>query len=347
MGRRLAGAVWLGLLALAGTLAVWSAGLAWERRLGSPGEPDRRPLVVASTTIIADLARQVGGERVRVYSLLGPGQDPHTYEPTPLDALSVARASLVLLNGYYLDYWAERLVPGAAGSERPRGVPAPSEVSGTPERPELRAPSEAGAAGRRLVRLAEEVRTQVLPWPGDPLRVDPHLWMDPTLAAQYAEHIYRAFVQLDPAGEELFRRNARRLTERLHQLDGWIAGQVATIPPQRRKLVTTHDAYRYFGRRYGLEVLDTIWGVSTEEEPSAHRLAGLFRNLRRYGVPAFVETTINPQTMQEIAAQAGVRIGGKLYADALGPSGSGAETYVGMMEHNVRTIVRALGGVDG
>lgn len=313
---RLAGAAWVGLWALGGTLAVWSAGLAWERRLGSPGEPAGRPLVVASTTVVADLARQVSGERVRVYSLLGPGQDPHTYEPTPRDALSVARASLVLLNGYYLDYWAERLVPGATG-------------------------------GRRLVRLAEEVRTQVLPWPGDPLRVDPHLWMDPTLAAQYAEHIYRALVQLDPAGEELFRRNARRLAERLRELDAWTAGEVSTIPPERRKLVTTHDAYRYFGRRYGLEVLDTIWGVSTEEEPSAHRLAGLFRNLRRYGVPAFVETTINPQTMQEIAAQAGVRIGGKLYADALGAPGSGAETYVGMMEHNVRTIVRALGGVDG
>ena len=298
-------------LAVGGTLAVWAAASSWQRALGGPAGSPERPLVVTSVTIIADLARQVGGERVRVHSLLGPGQDPHTYEPTPRDALTIARAQLVLVNGYDLDYWAERLVP------------------------------DTQRAGR-LIRVAEEVRTQVLPWPGSDDRVDPHLWMDPTLAAQYAARIRDALSELDPAGAPTFRRNAVRLIDRLYRLDAWIAAQVARVPPERRKLVTTHDAYRYFGRRYGVAVLDTVWGISTEEEPSAHRLAGLFRKLREHGVPAFVETTINPQIMEEIAAQAGVRIGGKLYADALGPPGSGADTYVGMMEHNVRTIVQAL-----
>lgn len=304
----------VGVLVLVGALAVWAGASAWERALGDvDGEPTR-PLVVTSITIIADLARQVAGDRVRVYSLLGPGQDPHTYEPTPRDALTVSRAALVLVNGYGLDYWAERLAPDAM------------------------------RAGR-LVRLAEGVRTQVLPWPGSDQRADPHLWMDPTLAARYVEQIRDALTRLDPAGAEAFRRNADRLIERLHRLDAWIAEQMALVAPERRKLVTTHDAYRYFGRRYGVAVLDTVWGVSTEEEPSAHRLAELFRKLREHGVPAFVETTINPQTMEEIAAQAGVRIGGKLYADALGHPGSGADTYVGMMEHNVRTIVQALQAV--
>lgn len=301
-----------GTFVLAGTLAVWAAAAAWQRALGEPDEAAaRRPLVVTSITIIADLARQVGEERIRVYSLLGPGQDPHTYEPTPRDALTVSRAALVLVNGYDLDFWAERLAPDS-----------------------LRA--------GRVLRLAEGVRTRVLPWPGAGQRADPHLWMDPTLAAQYVEQIRDALTRIDPEGAEVFRRGADRLVERLRQLDAWAAGQLASVPPHRRRLVTTHDAYRYFGRRYGVEVLDTIWGISTEEEPSARRLAELFRRLREHGVPAFVETTINPQVAQELAAQAGVPIGGKLYADALGPPGSGADTYVGMMEHNVRTIVQAL-----
>ena len=309
--RWVVGVAAVGVLGLTGLLAVWGAARAWERELGDVGDGAHRPLVVCSITILADLTRQVAGEQVRVYSLLGPGQDPHTYEPTPRDALTVSRAALVLVNGYGLDYWAERLAPDALHSGR-------------------------------LVRVAEGVRSQTLPWPGSGKAVDPHLWMDPTLAAQYVRQIRDALIRLDPANEALFRRNADRFVQRLLQLDAWIADQVALVAPERRKLVTTHDAYRYFGRRYGMTVLDTVWGVSTEEEPSAHRLAGLLRKLREHGVPAFVETTINPQTMQEIAAQAGVPIGGKLYADALGPSGSGAETYVGMMEHNVRTIVRAL-----
>lgn len=302
-----AGAVVLALL-LAGAAGVAAAGASWLRTLGPE---DGRPLVVTSVTIIADLARQVGGDRVRVYSLLGPGQDPHTYEPVPRDALAVARARLVLVNGHHLDFWAERLAAGSPGR-------------------------------RPVVRLAEGVRTEPLPWPSSQGRVDPHLWMDPTLAAQYVLQLRAAFSALDPAGAEEYRRRAEAAVARLEELDAWIAAQVATVPPGRRKLVTTHDAYRYFGRRYGIVVLDTVWGITTEEEPSAHALARLFGNLRAHGVPAFVETTINPKLMREIAAQAGVRIGGQLYADALGPPGSGADTYVGMMEHNVRTIVAAL-----
>ena len=294
-----------------GALAAWGAAWAWGHEKEQPDSGTRRPLVVASTTIIADLARQVAGDRVRVHSLIGPGQDPHTYEPSPRDALAAAEADLILVNGYGLDFWAERLAPDA----RAQG---------------------------RLVRLAEGVRTAVLPWPGGVGGVDPHLWMDPTLAAQYAEQIRDALTRLDPEGEALFRRNTQALLDRLRRLDAWIARQVASLPADRRKLVTTHDAYRYFGRRYGFVVLDTVWGISTEEEPSPRRMGQLFRQLREHGVPAFVETSVNPQIMQEIAAQAGMPLGGKLYADALGPPGSGAATYIEMMEHNVRTLVGAL-----
>ncbi|NLG68468.1 MAG: zinc ABC transporter solute-binding protein [Firmicutes bacterium] len=311
VSRHFAGLVAVLVVAAGGTAAVWAAASSWQRSLGAGEGGAARPLVVTSITIIADLARQVGGDRIRVHSLLGPGQDPHTYQPTPRDALTVSLADLVLINGHGLDYWAERLVPDTVRS-------------------------------RRLVPLAEGVDGPLLPWPGSHGGTDPHLWMAPALVAGYVEQIQDALVRLDPSGEEVFRRNAAGFVDRLQRLDAWIEGQIALVPPERRKLVTTHDAYRYFGRRYGVEVLDTVWGITTEEEPSAHHLAQLFRNLRQHGVPAFVETTINPQIMEEIAAQAGVAIGGKLYADALGPSGSGAETYEGMMRYNVRVIVDAL-----
>lgn len=300
------------LLVLMAFAAVLAAGRGWWAQIAGPGDP--RPLVVASTTILADLATQVGGPRVRVHSLLAPGQDPHSYEPVPRDALAVHRAHLVLLNGYGLDLWAERLLDA---------------------RPDRRALP-------RVVRVAEAVDADPLPWPGDPGRADPHLWMDPVRVMGYVDVIRDALIGIDPAGAAFYRRQADRYRAELAELDRWIARQVAAVPPERRLLVTTHDAYRYFGRRYGLRVVDTVWGISTEEEPSAADLARLMGNLRRYGVPAFVESTINPKLMEELAAQAGVPIGGRLYADSVGPPGSGAETYLGMMRHNVRVITAAL-----
>jgi manganese/iron transport system substrate-binding protein len=299
-------------VAALGVVGIVFAGGSYMRAIGE-WESDGRPRVVASTTIIAQLADEVGAGRVGVHALLHPDQDPHTYEPVPRDGLAFERADLILLNGYDLDFWAERLA--ASG----------------------------GRANRPVVRVAEEVRTDPLPWPGDDTMVDPHLWMDPLLTIGFVEVIRDALISIDPDGAEDYRHSAAALIARLEELDGWIAAEIERIPAERRLLVTTHDAYRYFGRRYGIHILDTIWGISTEEEPSAFEIARLFRNLQDYRVPAFVETTINPQLMREIAGQAGVRLGGELYADALGTPGSGAETYIGMMQHNVRTIVTALG----
>ncbi|HEY8552053.1 MAG TPA: zinc ABC transporter substrate-binding protein [Thermaerobacter sp.] len=326
-------------MVLLGFVAVLAAGRGWWAQIAGVGDP--RPLVVASTTILADLASQVGGPRVRVHSLLAPGQDPHSYEPVPRDALAMHRARLVLLNGYGLDLWAERLLeglpeagdPGPAGDGVPGTGPRPSHPPGHPDRPPL----------PLVVRVAESADTEPLPWPGDGSRADPHLWMDPVRVMGYVDVIRDALIQIDPAGAAFYRRQADRYKAALAELDGWIARQVAAVPPERRLLVTTHDAYRYFGRRYGLRVVDTVWGISTEEEPSAADLARLMGHLRRYGVPAFVESTINPKLMEELAAQAGVSIGGRLYADSVGPPGSGAETYLGMMRHNVRVITAALG----
>ncbi|HEY8486074.1 MAG TPA: metal ABC transporter permease [Limnochordales bacterium] len=297
-------------LAAAGLGLPWALASLGTGQRAALADPEPRPVVVTSINILADLAARVGGDRVAVYSLLGPGQDPHTYEPTPHDARMVQRARRLLVNGYGLDFWAVRLA-----SSRPNVA---------------------------AVAVAEAAGIPTLPWPGRPDYPDPHLWMDPLLAARYVEQIATIFEEMDPAGQAEYRRRAALLVEELHQLHRWIEAQLASVPPERRKLVTTHDAYRYFGRRYGLEVLDSVWGVSTDEEPSAYRLGVLLRRLRQHGVPAFVESTVNPRILQELAAQAGVPIGGKLYADALGPPGSGADSYAGMMRHNVRTLVQAL-----
>jgi len=157
------------------------------------------------------------------------------------------------------------------------------------------------------------------------------------------ENIRDALIAFDPPGRATYEANAARYLRELETLHRWIQQQVAQIPPERRKLVTTHDAFRYFGHRYGFKVVGTIWGISTEDEPSAQEIARLVEAIRRERVPAvFVETTINPKLMERVAREAGVRIGPKLYGDSLGPPGSGADTYVGMMRHNVRAIVEAL-----
>lgn len=273
--------------------------------------PDGRPpRVVATLNIIGDLVTRVAGDRAQVRSLLAPGMDPHVYEPVPQDSVAVAQADIVFMNGLDLEGWMEKLVQTAGGN-------------------------------RPVVELAGP-EMDLLPWTDNSKRWDPHLWMDPRNAIRYVEKIRDSLSALDPGGREVYFANAAALIAEIEELDRWAAAELSEIPPERRKLVTTHDAYRYFGRRYGLEVLDSVWGISTEDEPSARDIANLVELLRTHRVPPFIETTINPKIMEQVAAQAGVAIGGTLYGDSLGPPGSGADTYVAMMRHNVRTIIQAM-----
>jgi ABC-type Zn uptake system ZnuABC Zn-binding protein ZnuA len=267
---------------------------------------------VATINILADLVSQVAGDRVEVSSLIPVGGDPHTYEPVPRDVQRVAEAQLVFYNGLGLEKWLEELIENAGGR-------------------------------RVSVLLTRGLRPAVQTegrYRGDP---DPHLWMDPVFAKRYVENARDALVAFDPAGRATYEANAARYLRELDALHAWIQQQTARIPPHRRKLVTTHDAFRYFGQRYGFRVVGTIWGISTEDEPSAQEIARLVDRIRAEGVPAvFVETTINPKLMERVAREAGVRVGDRLYGDSLGPRGSDADTYVKMMRHNVRAIVEAL-----
>jgi ABC-type Zn uptake system ZnuABC Zn-binding protein ZnuA len=174
---------------------------------------------------------------------------------------------------------------------------------------------------------------------------DPHLWMDPLHVRQYVRNTEQALARRFPQHAAAFARNAAAYLDELQRLHLHIERAVASIPLAQRKLVTTHDAYRYFAQRYGLTLVASIWGISTEVEPTAQEVAGIVRAVRASGVPTvFVETTVNPRLMQRIASEAGVRIGRPLYGDSVGAPGSGADTYLTMMRANAAAIVEGLGG---
>lgn len=276
---------------------------------GSSAAQGDRPRAVATINVIGDMVAEVAGDRLEVTSVVPLGGDPHTYEATPADARLLSDADIAFRNGLGLERWLDQLVDVTAGDDPVVTVTAGLEA----------ARDEEGA-------------------------VDPHLWMDPVLVASYVEVIRDGLVEFDPDGAGTYEANAERYLAELDDLDAWIAEQVASLPPERRKLVTTHDAFRYYGERYGLEVVGTIWGISTEREPSAEEVRELVDAVTEHDVPAvFVETTVSPRLMERVARDARVRLGEPLYGDSLGEAGSGADTYLGMMRANTRAIVSALG----
>lgn len=277
-------------------------------------ENENRPQVVSTSTIIADLTTEVGEDFIEHTSILQPGTDPHVYEPTPQDSVALEQADLILYNGYNLEPGLIRLI-NAAGI---RG--------------------EKFAVGEVVTPLDFEYQGQKQP--------DPHVWGDAKNAIAMVQAIRDKLIELSPEDEQEFTANAMQLIEQLQSLDTWIVQQIETIPENQRQLVTTHDAFQYYANAYGLEVTGTLIGISTEEQPSAQTVKNLANAIRKANVPAiFAETTINPQLIQTVAAEAGVKLAPQeLYSDSIGASGSEGDSYINMMVTNTRTIVEALGG---
>ena len=279
-----------------------------------------KPVLVASTTQIADFARQIAGDRLIVRSILAPGADPHTYQPTPDDVQIVLGAALCLENGLHLEgkNWMATL---------------------------------ARDAGKKLVTVTQGL-TPLAIKTADQSISDPHAWFTPRNAALYVNNIVTAMEQLDPAGASEYRARAKLYLQQLRVLDAWIREQVNQLPPQRRILVTTHDAFNYFCREYRfnpnndyLSIAPVGWSTGSEVgagmTPERHRQ--VVESIHQAGTPAiFVETTINPKQIRELARETGIKIGGELYSDSMGPAGSSGETYIGMMRENVLLIVQAL-----
>lgn len=269
---------------------------------GAPGGTT----VVATTTQVADLVRQVGGSRVRVEGMLRPGGDPHDYEPRPSDVAAVAKAAVVFRSGGEVDEWLADVIDNAGGDAR-------------------------------VVTLIDSVER---------IDDDPHWWQDPRNGVRAVEAIRAELARVDPNGRAAYARNAERTIRMLRRLDRQIAACVERVPPPKRKIVTTHDALGYLARRYGIEVVGAVIpSLSTQAQASAGDVERLVEQIRGEGVEAvFPESSVNPDIERAIAREAGARIGDPLYADSLGPEGSPGETYAGALAADARALVRGMSG---
>lgn len=276
--------------------------------------------VVATTGMIADAARRVGGDRVEVHALMGPGIDPHSYRQTRSDIAALARADLVLWHGLYLEAQMEEFLLKLA------------------ERSPVVAVGEAVPEADRIAHEDYEGR------------YDPHVWMVPDLWSPVVDRIAEALSAARPEGAEDFAVNAARYKGDLARLGGYAAGVLASVPVSAQVLVTAHDAFGYFGRAYGYQV-EGIQGLSTESEAGLARIRDLVDLLVRRQIRAvFVESTVSDRNIRALiegAAAQGheVIVGGELFSDAMGIPGTYEGSYLGMIDHNVTTIARALGGV--
>jgi ABC-type Zn uptake system ZnuABC Zn-binding protein ZnuA len=275
----------------------------------SEGSQRNKPLVVATTTIIADITQQIAGDRVEIFCIMPVGGDPHIYQPVPGDARQIARSDLVLLNGLQLEGWLTELARHAGGS-----------------RPMI-------AVTEGIVPLQDEARH------GEP---DPHAWFDVRNMHYYVDNIVRGLSMIDSDGEAEYRERADEYKRKLDELDAWVRERIESLPDNRRILITSHDAFRYFGEAYGIRVM-ALQGISTEAQPQTRDVVELVRAIREYSIPAvFIETSVNPKMLEQIARDAGARIGGELFSDSLGHPDHEGGTYLGMVMYNVSTFVEAM-----
>ncbi|QSV66257.1 MAG: zinc ABC transporter solute-binding protein [Aphanizomenon flos-aquae DEX188] len=274
-----------------------------------------KPQVVVTSTIITNLAAEIGGEEVQITGILKPGADPHIYEPVPADSRVLEEANLILYNGYNLEPGIIKLMNATGGNVKKIPV---GEVA-------------------KYLKL-DKGKGKIVP--------DPHVWGSAANVISMVKAIRDSLIELSPEDKNKFVENAKRLTDELQQLHIWINQEIQTIPLDKRKLITTHDAFQYYGNAYKIAISGTLIGISTEEQPSAQTVKKLVESIKKIGVPAiFAETTINPALIKTVAEEAGVKLAPTpLFSDSIGAKGSNGDTYIKMMVANTRAIVEALGG---
>ncbi|MGV8935574.1 MAG: zinc ABC transporter substrate-binding protein AztC [Allorhizobium sp.] len=294
--------------------------------------------VVASFSIIADLAHNVGGDRVAITTLVGTDGDAHVYEPKPADAVSMDKADVVLVNGLGFEGFLARLVETSGTKARVVVVSRGVEPLKLSQEPAGHAHPQAQEAG-----TAEQGHK-----PGehghDHDAVDPHAWQSIANAKLYVENIADAFCQADKAGCVAYTANAQAYLAKLETLESDVKTAIAAIAPEKRVIITSHDAFGYFEQAYGLQFLAPE-GISTESEASAADVATLVDQVKRDKASAiFVENISDERLIKQIAAETGLKVGGTLYSDALSATGGPAATYINMISHNVETIAAAIQG---
>jgi zinc/manganese transport system substrate-binding protein len=268
--------------------------------------------VVASFSILGDLVRVVGGERVAVTTLVGPDEDAHVFEPKPADAKNLLQSRLLITNGLGFEPWAQKLAKSA------------------------------GYKGQAVV-ASQGVKARTMPGEkGHAKETDPHAWQDPTNVVLYVRNIATALTRLDPAGAAAYKENSEAYVKELQALDTWTQEQFSAIPTAKRKVITSHDAFGYFGAHYQLSFL-APQGISTEVEPSAKQVAQLIRQIQREKIKAvFFENMSSPKLLAQLSKDAGVTPGPALYVDALSKAGGPADSYLKLMRHNVTQLVAGI-----
>jgi ABC-type Zn uptake system ZnuABC Zn-binding protein ZnuA len=265
------------------------------------------PDVLTTTTVLADVAHNVVGDRLTLGSLLPAGTDPHSYQPVPQDATTIDQSKVLIANGGDYENFLDALL-------------------------------ENGGGPNKLIEASTGVR-----FLSDEQGADPHVWLDPNNVIVYVDNIREGLTQYDPDGAEVYQANASAYIDQLTELDAWINGQVAQIEPQRRVLVTNHESLGYFADRYGFTVVGAIIpGFSSNAAPSAQQMADLIEQIKLHEAPAiFLDTSDNPDLAQQIAAETGVKVISDLHLESL-TEGGPAATYIDMMKDNVTKIVQAL-----
>jgi zinc/manganese transport system substrate-binding protein len=292
------------------------AGLALALVLGLAGgaEAAGKVKAVASFSILADMVKQVGGDRVEVITLVGPDGDAHVYEPTPADAKNLASANILFTNGLGFEGWMDRL-------EKSSGFKGKVVVASTSVKPRTMVEEEGGK---------KETIT------------DPHAWQSLANGKLYVANIRDGLIAVDPEGKATYEANANTYLDAIAKEETDVKAALAALPKERRKIITSHDAFGYFGAAYGLEVIAPE-GVSTESEASAQDVAKIIRQIKAEKIPAvFMENITDHRLLDQIASETNAKIGGTLYTDALSPPDGPAGTYLDMFRNNIETLTAAL-----
>jgi len=291
-------------------------GLALAVALGAASAANAADKIkaVASFSILGDMVEQVGGDRVEVATLVGPDGDAHVYEPTPSDAKTLAASKILFVNGLGFEGWMDRL-------DKSSGFKGKTVVA------------SAGVQSRHMIEDEGGKEEEI---------TDPHAWQSLANGKLYVANIRDGLIAVDPEGKAEYEANAAKYLDAIAKEEAAVKEALGNLPPERRKIITTHDAFGYFGAAYGIEVVAPE-GVSTESEASAKDVAKIIRQIRAQHIPAvFIENVTDHRLLDQIARETGAKIGGTLYTDALSPPGGPAATYLNMFRHNVGALTAAL-----
>ncbi len=281
---------------------ILASGLLFLTLLPIPVLASSKPQVIASFSIIGDMAHEIGGDNINIKTLVGTNGDAHEYSPTPTDAKIIASADLVLVNGLGFEGWMARLVKSS------------------------------GYKGE-VITLSNGVNA---------IDGDPHAWQDLANGKIYAANIRDALIKIDEAHTAKYNANAAAYIKKLDELDSWVKVRTAEIPPEKRSVISTHDAFGYFSRAYGINFI-APQGISTQSQASGINMAKLIDQIRSSKISVvFLENMIDPRLMKQLETDAGAHIGGTLYSDSLSEAGEAAPTYISMFKHNVQVLIEAI-----